>query len=296
MPEIVVLLHGFSGTDRAWDGVVARLDQERYLPRALDLPGHGDAVDSERPITFASCVEHVLTCSPERFVLGGCSLGGTGIALHIALAAPERVGRLVLVSTTAGIEDPAERAQRRLADNRLAEELESISLEDFIERWRTQPLFADEPREVGHPRARRSAPQPARGPGSRPQGHRHRRDGPTLGTAPRVEDAGHRAWWAIATPSTSRWGTDGGTAARSRSSPRARRSWSASGESRGRGARDRWAIAGRYQSGSTPRPPRAGMAISPSLAGSGSSKSSNSASVARPQGDHPARCQCRGGM
>ncbi len=148
MPENVVLLHGFSGTHRAWDGVVARLDQERYLPRALDLPGHGDAADAERPITFARCVEHVLARSPERFVLGGYSLGGR-IALHIALTAPERVSRLVLVSTSAGIKDPAERAQRRLADNRLAEELESIPFEDFIERWRTQPLFADEPREVG---------------------------------------------------------------------------------------------------------------------------------------------------
>jgi 2-succinyl-6-hydroxy-2,4-cyclohexadiene-1-carboxylate synthase len=152
VPENVVLLHGFSGTHHAWDGVVARLHPERYLPRALDLPGHGDAADAPRlggkAITFAGCVEHVLARSPERFVLAGYSLGGR-VALQLALTAPERVSRLVLVSTSAGIEDPAERAQRRLADNRLAEELESIPLEDFIERWRTQPLFADEPREVG---------------------------------------------------------------------------------------------------------------------------------------------------
>ncbi len=148
MPESVVLLHGFSGTHRAWDGVIARLHPERYLPRALDLPGHGDAADAERPITFAGCVEYVLARGPGRFVLAGYSLGGR-IGLHIALAAPERVSRLVLISTSAGIEDPAERAQRRLADNRLAEELESIPFEDFIERWRTQPLFADEPPRVG---------------------------------------------------------------------------------------------------------------------------------------------------
>ena len=148
MPESVVLLHGFSGTHRAWDGVVARLDLERYLPVALDLPGHGAAPDSERPITFPGCVAHVLAASPERFVLCGYSQGGR-VALHVALAAPERVSRLVLVACSPGVEDTAERSERRLSDHRLADELESIPFEDFIERWRTQPLFADEPPEVG---------------------------------------------------------------------------------------------------------------------------------------------------
>ena len=42
MPETVVLLHGFGGTHRAWDGVIERLPPERYRPLALDLPGHGE--------------------------------------------------------------------------------------------------------------------------------------------------------------------------------------------------------------------------------------------------------------
>ena len=109
MPESVVLLHGFSATSRAWDGVVGLLDRERYLPLALDLPGHGDAAGWGEPITFAGCVAHVLAIAPERFVLCGYSLGGR-IALHVALEAPERVARLVLVSTSAGIEDGVERA------------------------------------------------------------------------------------------------------------------------------------------------------------------------------------------
>lgn len=148
MPESVVLLHGFSGTRRAWDGVIAALDRERYLPLALDLPGHGDAADAERPITFARCVADVLARGPERFALCGYSLGGR-VALHVALAAPERVARLVLVSCSAGIEDAVERAQRRRADNALADELERIPFEAFIERWRAQPLFACEPPEAG---------------------------------------------------------------------------------------------------------------------------------------------------
>jgi 2-succinyl-6-hydroxy-2,4-cyclohexadiene-1-carboxylate synthase len=153
MAESVVMLHGFSGTHRAWDGVIAALAQqplerERYRPLALDLPGHGRHADAERPLTFAGCVAQVLADSPERFALCGYSLGGR-VALHVALAAPERVSRLVLVSTSAGIEQAGERAARRAADRALAEELERIELEQFIERWRTQPLFAAEPAHAG---------------------------------------------------------------------------------------------------------------------------------------------------
>src|SRR5207244_10922273 len=71
VPETVVLLHGFGGTHRTWDGVAERLEAERYRPLALDLPGHGEAAEAERPITFAGCVEHVLARVPARFTLGG---------------------------------------------------------------------------------------------------------------------------------------------------------------------------------------------------------------------------------
>jgi 2-succinyl-6-hydroxy-2,4-cyclohexadiene-1-carboxylate synthase len=147
VPESVVLLHGFSGTGRAWDGVVARLKGEGYRPLAPDLLGHGTTADSGRPITFSGCVRHILAQAPERFALCGYSLGGR-VALHVALSAPERVSRLVLVSSSAGIEDAAERAERRRADRQLADELESMPFEDFIERWRTQPLFHEDPPEV----------------------------------------------------------------------------------------------------------------------------------------------------
>jgi 2-succinyl-6-hydroxy-2,4-cyclohexadiene-1-carboxylate synthase len=146
--ETLVLLHGFSGTRHAWDRVVERIDGERYRPLALDLPGHGDASPIDGPMTFDLCVAAVLAAAPERFVLCGYSLGGR-VALHVALAAPERVSRLVLVSCSPGIEDNSERAERRAADERLALGLESIPFEQFIEKWRTQQLFADDPPDVG---------------------------------------------------------------------------------------------------------------------------------------------------
>lgn len=144
MVESVVLLHGFSGTHRAWDGVVAHLSTERYNALALDLPGHGELVDVPRPITFERCVSAVLERAPERFALAGYSMGGRA-ALHVALAAPHRVTRLILLGANPGIEDEREREARRQADCALAEELERAPFEIFIQRWRNQPLFADEP-------------------------------------------------------------------------------------------------------------------------------------------------------
>jgi 2-succinyl-6-hydroxy-2,4-cyclohexadiene-1-carboxylate synthase len=148
VPESVVLLHGFGGTRRSWDGVAARISPQRYLPLTIDLPGHGEVAAAHRPITFEACIEHVLARSPERFTLCGYSLGGR-VALHVALAAPERVRRLLLLSTSAGIEDGRERARRRAADRRLITELERLPLERFIAGWNRQPLFADDPPAVG---------------------------------------------------------------------------------------------------------------------------------------------------
>jgi 2-succinyl-6-hydroxy-2,4-cyclohexadiene-1-carboxylate synthase len=145
--ESVVLLHGFGGTSRSWEGVIAHLPAERYRPLALDLPGHGEQADAPRPITFEGCVHSVLERAPRRFVLAGYSMGGR-IALQLALAAPERIERLVLVSITAGIEDSTERAGRSKHDRRLADEIERGSIEDFVERWRAQPMFAEDPPEV----------------------------------------------------------------------------------------------------------------------------------------------------
>ncbi len=152
VPENLVLLHGFAGTHRTWDGVLRLLDTERYTPLALDLPGHGQAGAGRSPgesaaITFAACVERVLSFSPAHFALCGYSLGGR-VALHVALAAPERVSRLVLLSSTAGIADATERSARRAADDALAEDLEQRPFDEFMDRWQAQPLFAADPPQV----------------------------------------------------------------------------------------------------------------------------------------------------
>lgn len=145
--EDLILLHGFAGTNRTWERALAHLPAERYRPLALDLPGHGSRADWAGPIDFESCVEFVLGRSPPRFVLCGYSLGGR-VALQVALAAPERVLRLLLIASGAGIEDEADRTTRLAGDRALAREIESGSIERFCERWCAQPMFAEDPPEV----------------------------------------------------------------------------------------------------------------------------------------------------
>jgi 2-succinyl-6-hydroxy-2,4-cyclohexadiene-1-carboxylate synthase len=146
VPEPLLLLHGFTQTGRGWDEVARHLAAERYRPLAPDLRGHGAAA-SRRPIDFDSCVADVARLGGRRFALAGYSLGGR-LALHVALAHPRRVSRLVLVSATAGIEDPGERAQRRAADEELAGWMQDRLMSEVADRWGAQPLFAQQSPEV----------------------------------------------------------------------------------------------------------------------------------------------------
>ena len=79
------------------------------------------------------------SCGPATYV--GYSMGGR-LCLHLALARPETVERLVLVSATAGIEDDDERATRRAADDALATSLERDGVDAFLDGWLAQPMFA----------------------------------------------------------------------------------------------------------------------------------------------------------
>jgi 2-succinyl-6-hydroxy-2,4-cyclohexadiene-1-carboxylate synthase len=144
--EPLVLLHGFAGTRRSWQPVAERLGTQRYRPLAVDLRGHGDAAHA-RPVTPGACTADVLAATAGRFALCGYSLGGR-VALHVALAAPERITRLVLLAATAGIADPSGRAARRRADEALAAETERGTIEAFADRWIAQPLFAGTPPAV----------------------------------------------------------------------------------------------------------------------------------------------------
>ncbi|HVA93232.1 MAG TPA: 2-succinyl-6-hydroxy-2,4-cyclohexadiene-1-carboxylate synthase [Chloroflexota bacterium] len=153
----LILLHGFAGGSETWEEHRTTLGAH-FRTLAIDLLGHGGAdapPDADRYSMHHTVADLRALCdillSPlptgghERYGLLGYSMGGR-VALHLALAEPERVGALVLESTSPGIADPEERAKRRRGDEELAEFTERKGVAAFTRRWEALPLFASQRR------------------------------------------------------------------------------------------------------------------------------------------------------
>jgi 2-succinyl-6-hydroxy-2,4-cyclohexadiene-1-carboxylate synthase len=139
-----VLVHGFTQSARAWGRIGADLSTEHRVI-ALDAPGHGGSSEVRADLATGADLMAATAAEPAAWV--GYSMGGR-FALHVALRHPEEVRRLVLVSTSAGIEDPEERAARRRWDEALAVRVEEDGLEAFVGWWLAQPLFSTLPAEA----------------------------------------------------------------------------------------------------------------------------------------------------
>lgn len=144
----LLLLHGFTGSAGTWKPLIDAL-LPHFRTIAPDLIGHGrsDSPPDAGRYRMERCVADLLamldTLQVERADVLGYSMGGR-VALHLAAAAPERVGALVLESSSPGIADPAERQARVAADVALAESIERAGLAAFVDRWERLPLFASQ--------------------------------------------------------------------------------------------------------------------------------------------------------
>lgn len=99
-PTPIVLLHGTSDSLHCWDGWVAALSPKRRVIR-FDLPAFGlTGPHPEGDYSIAMYVRFVLAVMDRlqlpKAVVAGNSLGGQ-IAWSVAVAAPQRVDKLILV-------------------------------------------------------------------------------------------------------------------------------------------------------------------------------------------------------
>jgi 2-succinyl-6-hydroxy-2,4-cyclohexadiene-1-carboxylate synthase len=136
----VVLAHGFTQTLAAWGAVGERLAGEFQVVR-VDLPGHGGSGGVR--VGFAAAAGLVGAAGGVGGYVG-YSLGGR-LCLRLALDRPDLVRALVLVGASPGIADPAGRAERRAADEALAERVERDGVASFLDTWLAGPLFATLP-------------------------------------------------------------------------------------------------------------------------------------------------------
>jgi 2-succinyl-6-hydroxy-2,4-cyclohexadiene-1-carboxylate synthase len=140
----VLLLHGFLGNHRDFDSVVESLESNFYciLP---DLPGHGRTQTQAGQYTFEATAQSLLSLldhlhCPQVNLLG-YSLGGR-LALYMACQFPSRLLSLMLESASPGLETAAERQERVEKDEAIAHQLTTLPLQEFVNRWYANPLFA----------------------------------------------------------------------------------------------------------------------------------------------------------
>jgi pimeloyl-ACP methyl ester carboxylesterase len=97
----VVLIHGMLNSSRHWQGVAERLAED-YTVIAPDLIGHGDSAaprgDYSLGAHAASIRDLLAAIGVDRATIVGHSLGG-GVAMQFFYQFPQRVERLVLISS-----------------------------------------------------------------------------------------------------------------------------------------------------------------------------------------------------
>ncbi|MDX2075975.1 MAG: 2-succinyl-6-hydroxy-2,4-cyclohexadiene-1-carboxylate synthase [bacterium] len=141
----VLILHGFTGDGASFIGNLPHLINN-YRLIAPDLLGHGITESPQDPARYrienavadlASLLDYLkITSCPVL----GYSMGGR-LALALAIFHPERVSKLILESSSAGLELAQERLARITSDESLAERIITGGIESFVAEWENLPLW-----------------------------------------------------------------------------------------------------------------------------------------------------------
>ena len=148
----LVLSGSLGTTQELWERQLPAL-VERFRVLTYDHPGHGRSDLPEPEPTVESLADSLVVLLDEleleRVSLCGVSLGGM-VGMVLALAAPDRVERLVLACTSAYVGPPHGWAERARIVR--AEGMEAIA-NSVVGRWFTPGLVHDEPETVARFRA-----------------------------------------------------------------------------------------------------------------------------------------------
>lgn len=141
----LLLLHGFTGNGEGWREFMPywKTHSKAIAP---DIIGHGKTDSPEDTTCYriekaAQDLNQLLDkLGIEKVDLLGYSMGGR-LALTFAVKYPEKVRKLILESTSPGLETEGERKARQMQDAKLALLIKEHGVPSFVEYWENIPLF-----------------------------------------------------------------------------------------------------------------------------------------------------------
>jgi 2-succinyl-6-hydroxy-2,4-cyclohexadiene-1-carboxylate synthase len=142
----IFFLHGFTGSSEDWDKIIPKINS-RFACAVIDLIGHGKSDSPEEFVYYMadSIADQILNSinsfTAEKIILAGYSMGGRA-ALNFAVKYPERVKGLILESASPGIKSKEERKKRIKKDAELTQFISRCTIEEFVDYWMNQDLFA----------------------------------------------------------------------------------------------------------------------------------------------------------
>ncbi|MEZ2682585.1 2-succinyl-6-hydroxy-2,4-cyclohexadiene-1-carboxylate synthase [Providencia rettgeri] len=140
----IIWLHGLLGSADDWSPVI---DQTRTFPSlAVDLPGHGGS-HSEPCQSFSHFDQQLSELLQyhqiNEYYLVGYSLGAR-LAMHFACHyLPNGLLGLVIEGGNVGLANEQERVARAASDRAWAQRFRSEPIEDVLDDWYQQTVFAD---------------------------------------------------------------------------------------------------------------------------------------------------------
>ena len=139
---VILFLHGFMGNCNDFSIVVEHLS---FCCLMVDLPGHGKTevaqdINYQMPQLALALTTLLEQLNIQKCYLVGYSMGGR-LALYLAVYFPHYFSAVVLESASPGLKTQLERDRRIVHDLKLARQLESGTLTQFVQQWYTNPLF-----------------------------------------------------------------------------------------------------------------------------------------------------------
>jgi pimeloyl-ACP methyl ester carboxylesterase len=158
--EVVILLHGYSDSWFSYSRVLPLLS-DRYRVYALDLRGHGR---SDRPATgyhMRDLAADVIAFMDAKGIVRASVVGhsmGSFVAQQVALTAPRRVSRLVLVASATTVRNVNGASELKLAVDSLSDPFP----ESFVREFQVSTIHVPAPEEFMNGVVSESLKLPAR--------------------------------------------------------------------------------------------------------------------------------------